>query len=65
MIIHLNPKKCYLKVIPISPVGGSAHRLTEAIPENRESEVEESIKVTKISRLRPSADELRSKWQFH
>ena len=40
MIILLIPKKYYLKVIPITPVGGSASWGTEA---NEESKVEESI----------------------
>ena len=57
MIVYFTPKKYDLTVIP-----------TEAIPAGRESEVpvrrpdgEESIELIKISRLRPSADGLRSK----
>jgi hypothetical protein len=42
MIVYFTPKKYDQKVIP-----------TEAIPAGRESEVEESIEIIKISRLRP------------
>ncbi len=47
MIVYFAPKKYDLNVIP-----------TEA---NEVSEVEESIELIKISRLRPSVDRLRSK----
>jgi len=50
MIVYFTPKKYDLNVIP-----------TEAIPAGRESEVEESIELIKISRLRPGQPGLRSK----
>jgi len=50
IIVYFTPKKYDLNVIP-----------TEAISVCRESEVEESIKLIKISRLRPGQPGLRSK----
>ncbi len=47
MIVYFTPKKYDLNVIPIRA--------------NEVSEVEESIELIKISRLRPSVDGLRSK----
>ncbi len=68
MIVYFTLKKYDLKVIPITPEGGSAlpanrsdpgqpgERSTYPVPDG-----EESIELIKISRLHPSADGLRSK----